>query len=257
MKVKKKLSLALIFLFLGGCSLSKTSPTELPLTRDEIWTKIVRGERKVGLWRIEALMHMEKGHRRYPPLKLLFFLHPPSSLRIEALSVLGPPDFFLTVEGKKLKVCLPEKNECYLGTPEAKNLAPFLPFAISPEKLVSLLMGIPYLPATDFRGREIKEEGETRLSILTEDGLFLNFTFDGQGILKTEEVINTETGNTLLSVAYLNYYHREDKPFPRKLLLKDEDTAILLDYTEVEYLKEPPHPDLFDLSIPRLSTAEG
>lgn len=65
----------------------------------------------------------------------------PKYLRFEALPLIGPPDFFLTINNETLKVFLPDRASFYVGAASKENLMAFFPLSLSPEDAVSLLLG--------------------------------------------------------------------------------------------------------------------
>lgn len=67
----------------------------------------------------------------------------PDSLRLEDLSVIGVPDFMLTVQGDEIRMFLPRSGEFLIGTESSEIVRRILPPPLRPLDLVSLLYGQP------------------------------------------------------------------------------------------------------------------
>jgi hypothetical protein len=75
------------------------------------------------------------------PFKAALMMKPPASLRLESIPLLGPPDFFLTLNDPELRVFLPERGIFYTGRATAWSISRFIHLALPPAEIVSLLMG--------------------------------------------------------------------------------------------------------------------
>jgi len=67
----------------------------------------------------------------------------PDSLRLEDLSVIGVPDFMLTVQGAEVRMFLPRSGEFLIGTESSEAIRRVFPPPVKPLDLVSLLYGLP------------------------------------------------------------------------------------------------------------------
>ena len=67
----------------------------------------------------------------------------PDSLRLEDLSVIGVPDFMLTVQGAEIRMFLPRSGEFLIGTESSDEIRRIFPPPVKPLDLVSLLYGLP------------------------------------------------------------------------------------------------------------------
>jgi len=67
----------------------------------------------------------------------------PDCLRLEDLSVIGLPDFMLTVKGDEIRMFLPRSGEFWVGTESSEHLRRIFPPAVKPLDLVALLYGHP------------------------------------------------------------------------------------------------------------------
>ncbi|MBM4314583.1 MAG: DUF4292 domain-containing protein [Deltaproteobacteria bacterium] len=90
--------------------------------------------------RIEFESH---GERR--PLKAALMMKKPASLRMESVPLLGPPDFFLSVDAGELRVFSPGDNggRFYMGRSTVRNLNRFFPLTLPAADIIPLLMGQP------------------------------------------------------------------------------------------------------------------
>ena len=67
----------------------------------------------------------------------------PDRLRLEDLSVIGLPDFMLTVKGEEIRMFMPRSGEFLIGTESSEEIRRIFPPAVRPLDLVSLLYGQP------------------------------------------------------------------------------------------------------------------
>ena len=67
----------------------------------------------------------------------------PDCLRLEDLSVIGLPDFMLTVKGDEIRMFLPRSGEFLVGTESSVHVRRVFPPALKPLDLVALLYGQP------------------------------------------------------------------------------------------------------------------
>ncbi|MBW2560533.1 MAG: hypothetical protein JRE40_06715, partial [Deltaproteobacteria bacterium] len=75
--------------------------------------------------------------------KMALLLQMPSSLRVEAIPLFGPADFFLSANKEVLKVFFPGEGKFYVGAATRKNLSLFFKVFLSPADMVPLLAGLP------------------------------------------------------------------------------------------------------------------
>ena len=67
----------------------------------------------------------------------------PDGLRLEDLSVIGLPDFMLTVKGEEIRLFLPRSGEFLIGTESSEEIRRIFPPPVRPLDLVALLYGQP------------------------------------------------------------------------------------------------------------------
>lgn len=155
--------LSLLFLF-PGCAPYKTSPVsrgvELPFPHLlEILEKIDLDHYRKDALKAIARIEVNTAQGRYP-VKAAIMIKRPSSLRLEVLPPLGPPELILSVHEQVLKVFLPQKGEFYFGQASEKNMSHFFPFPLEGlviEDIVSILLGTH----PNVRGKSLTLTGTT------------------------------------------------------------------------------------------------
>lgn len=97
--------------------------------------------------------------------KMALLVRPPCSLRVEAIPLFGPADFFLSVNEKDLKVFFPGEGKFYAGAATRENLSLFFKVFLSPADMVPLLVGglPPHIPDGRLSGH--MEDGVYRVDI--------------------------------------------------------------------------------------------
>jgi hypothetical protein len=75
------------------------------------------------------------------PMKLAVLLQKPASLRVEAIPLLGPPAFFLSLHEQILKVFFTETRAFHVGRATSDNIARYLPLKMDPQELTTALTG--------------------------------------------------------------------------------------------------------------------
>ena len=185
------------------------------------------------------------------PLKMAIMLKRPAMMRLEAIPVLGPPNFFLSIQQNHLKVLLPEKKEFYTGRATRENLALFLPLRIDVESMVSLLMGIP--PAVNGKNKSLKgflEDDHYRIDVHIDghriQSLWIrrsNGCMDGIEILQDEK--------TLYKIKFDKQVRSGEVMIPQRMVIVSEEdqTTLSILYRDIEWTVEPDD-TAFDLPIP-------
>ncbi len=186
------------------------------------------------------------------PLKLAVLLRRPASMRVEAIPVLGPPNFYLAIHEDRLKVLLPDKNEFYAGRATRENIAMFLPLRIDVESLVSLLMGIPPAVAEKDPQREASmEEGSCRIDIRAGGSRIQSLRVrPADGLIEGIDIYNGGE-RPLYRVRYEDPIQSGEFATPRKTVIVSEEdrTTLTIRYTEVEWSAEEDK-TAFDLKVP-------
>jgi hypothetical protein len=170
-------SCLVLLLLISGCvhdpGPSKTAAA-MNITPEEALARLDRRDQERDLLTAvaEATVNTENG--RYP-LRLAILAAVPASLRLEAIPVIGLPNFFLAGHAGRLAVYLPGNGEYYTGAAGPDNLARFFPLPLSVGDLVSLLRGRrPALPAAakPLQIEGFPEGGTYRLNIVSQDRQF-------------------------------------------------------------------------------------
>jgi hypothetical protein len=184
--------------------------------------------------RIEITNHGE----RYP-LKAAMMMRRPADLRIESIPLLGPPDFFLSIDGGELRVFLPGKGAFYTGPAASWSISRFFPLTLPAAEIVSLLMG------------RAPEEGQAASSWAgeSEDGLYRVDQYrDGRKIRSlwldpARGVLiraRSFTGNEGIGyTADFAEHTRVGTGFmPQRLTISSETVSLALRYTEISMLDD-------------------
>ncbi len=186
------------------------------------------------------------------PLKLAVLLRRKAMMRVEAIPVLGPPNFYLVIHGGRLKALLPDKNEFYSGRATRENIAMFLPLRIDVESLVSLLMGVPPPVAGKDLRREGVMEGEVyRIDIRDGVGLLQSIRVHrADGLVKGVD-IHDGAGKALYRIRYEDPLRSGGFVTPRKIAIVSEEdkTTLTLRYAELEWTFEEDESP-FELKVP-------
>jgi hypothetical protein len=170
----------------------------------------------------------------------------PNRLRYESLPPLGPPDFFLSLDGNRLAAFDPAQGAFYRGQATAANLARFLPLALPPARLVPLLLGQP--PEEDegtLQGRW--EEGLYRIDRQGqgERGDTLWIDPAGQRLLRWE---GASGEGTALTAAFAEPAAVGGGIVPRHLTLEVSGVTVQIRYTDL--LTQADGEAVFDLALP-------
>jgi outer membrane lipoprotein-sorting protein len=65
----------------------------------------------------------------------------PASLRVEALSLIGQPLLYFTIDGEVFEILIPGENRFYRGKSSLKHLSTFFPFCQEIKEIVPLMVG--------------------------------------------------------------------------------------------------------------------
>jgi hypothetical protein len=245
----------LIFSFLlFSCSLAiKPTPplSEEPNPRISAeWEKLTRRDYMQDTLKALARIEINSGFRRYP-LKIALMLKRPSMMRIETIPVIGPTDFFLSLNNDTLKVFVPEKNKYYFARPANDTISLFFPISLTPEDLISVMMGIPPINDNNLTFKKSVAGKEYRIDLFSDNTriktLLLDWEDDGHlsGITildRGEGILNTITYSDYRTVGEIDVPHRIT------VFSAEKKATITVRYSDVEFSKGD---ESFDLPIPR------
>ncbi len=236
--------LSLVFIFPGCATLKGPTVNHIDkrtfLPPQEMLEKIDRNHQSPGA--LKAIAHIEvntiKG--RYP-LKAAVMVKRPSSLRLEVLPLIGPPELILSVHQNILKVFLPQKGEFYIGQALGKNLGHFFPFSIEGlliEDITSLLFGAhPEIKEKSLTLKDSPEDGFYRLDILSEQRKIQSLLIDNENS-KLVRVNLFDNDNSLrYSIKFLGHTMIENFTIPEKITFASSDDAnpyIIIRYSDTQ-----------------------
>ena len=170
---------------------------------------------------ITAMANIEVNHasERYST-KVAILLKKPSSLRVEAIPVIGPVPFFLTIQGDVLKAFLPSKGLFYIGkaTPEnITNIINFFPAGLTTEDAVSIMLGT--YPGMNENKLFLKgfEEGRLyRIDMMNGDRKVQSVWVD----LSDDHLVKVQVFKKGDGISYTARFEEFDKPGPSTIPLK-------------------------------------
>lgn len=245
---KRLLSLFFIlsfFFIFPGCATHKTSPvthrtTHSTLTPKEILENIDRDHQCKDTLKAIAHIEVNTSRGRYP-LKAALMVKRPSSLRLEILPLIGPPELILSVHENVLKVFLPQKGEFYAGKASGKNLGHFLPFpteGLVMEDITSILLGIhPTIKEKSLTLQGSRDEGFYRLDILSEKRKIQSLFIDTENNKLMRVNLFDNDNNQRYSVRFFGQSIVENLTIPGKITLAsgdDEAPHITIRYSDTQ-----------------------
>jgi hypothetical protein len=206
---------------------------------------------------ITAIANIEVHHasERYST-KVAVLLKRPSSLRVEAIPVIGPVPLFLSIQEDVLKAFLPQKGLFYIGkaTPEnISNIIKFLPAALTTEDVVSIMLGT--YPGKNENKLFLKgfEEGRLyRIDMMTEGRKVQSLWVDPSD----DHLVKVQVFKEGDRILYTAGFEEFDKPGPSAIPLKISITSEEHDHQTViiRYSSIQPATDVeetaFDLQMP-------
>jgi len=233
------------FLIFPGCATKKTpivdhvSRSTFP-SPQVILEKIDGGDQSKSS--LKAIAHIEVNtlQGRYP-LKAAVMVKRPSSLRLEILPLIGPPELILSVHGNILKVFLPQKGEFYIGEASEKNLGYFFPFSTKGlviEDITSILFGThPPIKEKPLSFECSSDEGLYRLEILSERRKIQSLLIDIERNTLMRVNLFDDDNNQRYSVRFFGQIIAENLTIPDKITLasgNDENPHIIIRYSDAQ-----------------------
>ncbi len=227
MKIVKLTMVALFCtLFVMGCAAWKTPTTveRPPLSPDKIQYLLSRFATDAVQETLKAIAQISIEHPagKYTR-KVALLAQRPSSLRIDAIPLFGPPDFFMSANEKLLRIFLPAEGKYYVGRPTKENLARFFRIPIPVNQTVSLLMGAPPISMTgNLRLRGYGDGNWDRIDSLSGDrhlqSIWLDPTDD---TLKKVEVFGKK-GTRLYTAFFDDFISFGERSYPQRLRIAME-----------------------------------
>ncbi len=176
----------------------------------------------------------DNGDRR--PLKLAMMLRRPADLRLESIPLLGPPDFFLSIEGGELRVFLPGRRAFFTGPAAIWNISRFFPLTIPADEIVSLLMGCLPEEETSSSWYEAREDGLYRVDQYRNGSKIRSLWIDPAGGVLIR--VRTFTGNEeiVYTADFAEFTRVGNRFMPQRLTISSGDVSLALRYTEIRML---------------------
>lgn len=247
--MSKRFFLLLALLFsLSSCLPPPLLPPERPEPEFIITQLKKRAQKLLGLKALAAVEINRPGQSLRT--EQILFLRRPAWLRVESLSPLGIPQFYLVTDGEELRIYNPGENKYYLGPAKSKHLATLLPQARSLAEMVAFFLGAPplidYEIAVVHNGRkdflwilELRNKADAKKQLLWVDPLNFYIT---RAELYTEELI--------YNLVFSAYQQLDQEFFPKKIQYTSPHYEIHLEYKDIS-LNPPWEKEDFFLPIPR------
>ena len=235
----------LLFLSCSPVIKSVSLPEETLDILSPRWEKLFRPDFRQDTLKAIARLDINDREKRYP-LKVALLLKRPSLIRLEGIPIMGPADFFLSVNSDTLKVFIPEKNVFYLGRSSRENISRFIPIDVPPEDLVSVLMGLPPISGNKPRLCLAGEKHYLELSLDNKKIKTVSLEMDDDRLTKME--IMGADGELQYVVNYSDYRKVGEIDRPYQIILSSNRTSLTLRYSEMEFDKVDEAS--FDLSVP-------
>ena len=244
-------------LFFSGCAAPKIPRSELPprngsLSPYTLLEKIdVNDQYKDTLKAVAHIEVIESGKKL--PLRAALMLRRPSSMRVETIPIMGPPDFLASVDRNTLKVYHPHKEELYVAKATAKNLEhliPFFPSGIRIETLISILFGTyPAVQEKEITMRDSFEDNFYRIDILTGERRIQSLWVDIKSHVLTGVALFSDDNEVLYSVKYSDHSERDRVTMPQTILIsagKNDTPNVTIRYSDLQFSRRNDG-DQFDL----------
>lgn len=190
-----------------------------------------------------------KTSQGFYPVKAALVIKRPSYLRVELLPVIGSPDFFLTISPEKMKILIPSKGECYIGSPTVDNIKKFLPWPMAIEDMLMILTGThPAFPEHNVSYQMHREDKDICWEMKAPSGYSQTIWLDEHNKL-LKIIRNNEAGEEMYNVQY--DYNNDESECPEKITINMADgiTSLSIKYSDVK-IAEQPDLSVFDLAIP-------
>ena len=236
--------LSLFFIF-PGCSVKKPLLSDRILKNNfpspqVVLEKIDRDDH--FKYTLNAIAHIEvnTSEERYP-LKVAVMLKRPSSMRLEAIPIFGPPDLLLSVHEDILKVFLPHKGEFYIGQATTKNLRHFFPFfttGLKVEDMTSILLGThPKIKEKSVTLNGSFEGDIYRIDIVSENRRIQSLWIDTEKYYLVRVDLFDGNNSRLYSAMFTGHYSVGNLTMPQRVIIAsggDDKQNIIIRYSDVQ-----------------------
>jgi hypothetical protein len=252
------LLLIFLVLFMGGCALYplQSAPvTDYRLSPEEALGAIDLRDSRISIMKTVAQVVVNTEEGRYP-LKLAILAAKPASLRLEAIPIIGLPNFFLSIHRGIMKVYLPQNGEYYVGPATINNLKSFFPIQLSTPDLVALLMGCrPTISSEQSFLKGFSEGKSYRVDILSRENKALqSLWIDPEKLYLTRLDRFGKNGDNLLTVFFDEYFQDNDVSMPSRIRFQmpgRNERTISLRYDGATFAPLTGETErIFDLTVP-------
>lgn len=182
-------------------------------------------------------------------LKAAIMLKRPEQLRLVSFPVLGPPDFYLSIDAGELRVFSPgtDGGVFYTGRATARNILRFFPLALPAADMVSLLTGHPphIVPASLLQGQW--DEGLYRVDRYLDGERALSIWIDPQGDRLRRVQAFLEGGAVAYTAELADHAPLGAGYVPRRVTLSTGSASLTLRYTEYSLARDE---EPFALPVP-------
>jgi hypothetical protein len=232
---------AALALLLGACTAARVTVPGASYASPQAALQAIAAGKPAPAVTATARIEIASPSERYP-FKAALMMKPPESLRLESIPLLGPPDFFLSLNGKELRAFLPGKGLFYIEQATAWALSRFIHIALPPTEIVSLLTG--RAPPEKAEGDSLvfwrgeREEGLYRVDLYRAAGRIRSLWIDPDKdrLLRIQVY---EGGDTPPYTAEFAEHTRVGEFFiPQRLKITAEGLAFSLLYTELRPLTD-------------------
>jgi hypothetical protein len=244
-----------LLMALSGCqhaSPSFDAPLACP-SPPVVLEKVLLRDRLKGTMKALVDMEVESMGRRYP-VRMAVMARGDDALRMEAIPLIGLPDFMLSVKGNRLHVFLPAKGEFYIGE-ASEHLRRFVPIPVKVGDVVSILMGAyPPLKDGDCLAPGAVEGDIRQIHVLKRDGnvrMSLWMKWPEQVLVRLKTFGGREEGD--YTVTFSDHTMVGQIIMPGKLIMTGGGITglmqtITVHYSDVEFTDEGDAP--FELAVP-------
>lgn len=245
--------IAALMLCMAGCAAVKHAPqVKIAMPTPETALAALReADRFTGTFQTLARIEVTRDRGTYP-VKAAVLMKWPDALRIEHLPLLGPPDFFMALNGNRLQISLPGEEAYLTGEATPENLAPYLAVDLPREELLALLRGScpPGTGITTLRG---VEEGETmRLDLSDAQGKRLSMWIDPASLNLLQCTRFAGHGGEAYTIRFEEPRPLGGRAWPMRIRFTaavPSAAAMTIRYTEPVLSREDSS-TLFDLPVP-------
>lgn len=226
-------------LLLAGCAGRKAVAVPgSSYARPEAALHALAASGPIGTVTATARIEINNHGERYP-LKAALMIRRPADLRIESIPLLGPPDFFLSIDGGELRVFLSGKGAFYAGPATSATIARFFPLALPAAEIVSLLMGRPPgegEAASSLGGED--EDGLYRVDQYREGRMIRSLWINPAGGVLIRARAFTEGGEIVYTAEFADYTQAGNGFMPQRVTISGEAVSLALRYTEIRMLDD-------------------